>query len=67
MTKKNAYAKMGYKETKLITYEINTYHSKRYEGKKICYYYSGKYSRLSEFKNHGYGNYEFTKVKKIRK
>ncbi|SFD27045.1 hypothetical protein [Ruminococcus albus] len=49
LTKKNAYAKMGYKETKLITSEINTYHSKRYEGKKICYY-SGKYSRLYEFK-----------------
>lgn len=66
LTKKSSRVRMGYKETKLVTSEINTYYHSRYEGKRICRYYSGKYSKVYKFENNGYGNYRFIRVTKIK-
>ena len=66
LTKKSSRVRMGYKEIKLVTSEINTYYHSRYEGKRICRYYSGKYSKVYEFENKGFGDYRFTKAAKIK-
>ncbi len=66
LTNKSASAKIGKKELKDITSQINTYYSKRYEGKTAGIYYSGEYSKAYEFDIFGYGDYYFNKVKKIK-
>ena len=66
LTKKSSRVKMGYKEAKLVISEINTYYHSRYEGKPVCRYYSGIYSKAYIFENHGFGDYRFTKAAKIK-
>ena len=59
-------AKIGKKELKLITSEINTYYHSRYEGKSFGTYYSGTYSKKYRFKINGYDDYHFVKAEKIK-
>ena len=57
---------MSKKEKAFITSEINTYYSKRYEGKTTAIYYSAEYSKEYKFEIYGYNNYKFIKTKKIK-
>ena len=43
-------------------HNVNTYYRGRYEGKRICTYYSGLYSKSYHFENHGYGDYNIYNV-----
>jgi len=64
LTKRQSSAKIGKKELRDITKQINTYYSKRYEGKTAGIYYSGEYSKVYEFDIFGFDDYHFNKVKK---
>lgn len=66
LTKRQSSAKIGKKELRDITKQINTYYSKRYEGKTAGIYYSGEYSKVYEFDIFGFDDYHFNKAKKIK-
>jgi len=66
LTKKSSNAKIGKKELKRITSEINTYYYKRYEGKTMAIHYSSEYSKAYKFKINGFDDYQFLKTKKIK-
>ena len=47
-------------------HNVNTYFHRRYVGKKLCTYYSGLYSKLYYFENHGFDDYNIYKTGDIK-